>query len=313
VGGMAFTPDGTKLVTSSSDDQAIHVWDLRAIREQLDQLRLDWDAAPYPKAEPAARLPLRVTVDLGFVNARSSVRLQSMRLALHPFDYEAYLLRGQAYTRLRQPEKAVADFRAKAMADFSMVLALAPDNHVNRAEALLYRSWVYRDQNDVANFRADLQQIADQDLPLPLELTVIAAQACNDLAWHYVTCAENERRPQEALSLIRKAIKLTGEDWMLFNTEGVVHYRLGEHRQAIEWFDRSLREGGGEAPPFDLFFLAMCHAELGKAARAKDCYEQAVRWVRENQPVINANPGWSGELQNFRAEAEAVLARNAPN
>src|SRR5262249_24189827 len=47
-GGMAFTPDGTRLIAPSGDSRAIHVWDLRLIRQGLTQLDLDWKALPFP-------------------------------------------------------------------------------------------------------------------------------------------------------------------------------------------------------------------------------------------------------------------------
>jgi tetratricopeptide (TPR) repeat protein len=290
-------------VTSSADAQAIHVWDLRAIREQLAKLGLDWETPPYPHAERPAPTPLRVTVDLGFVDARQSVKTQSDRLALAPGDGEAYLERGQAYARLDQTQKAVADF--------SMALDLLPAGHIRRAEALLYRSRSHGKLGDHAAARADLQQIAEKDLPLAPELTGIAATACNDLAWQYVTGAEAARDPPKALPLIQKAIQWSPDDPNFANTRGVVHYRLGQYPQAVEWLERSLRESRGEGAAFDLFFLAMCHAKRGDGARAKECYDRAVRWVEQDPSVIKLNPTWGPELRVFRAEADAVLAAGA--
>ena len=61
---QAFTPDGTKLIALGSESQALHVWDLRLIRQRLAEMGLDWDAPPYPPAVADAA-PLTVTVDLG--------------------------------------------------------------------------------------------------------------------------------------------------------------------------------------------------------------------------------------------------------
>jgi WD40 repeat protein len=61
-----FTPDGTRLIAVGVDTQALHVWDLRAIRERLAELGLDWDLPPYPPAAPEkATPPLTVSVDQG--------------------------------------------------------------------------------------------------------------------------------------------------------------------------------------------------------------------------------------------------------
>jgi WD40 repeat protein len=305
-GWLAFTPDASKLVTVSGVDRAIYVWDLRAIRTQLADMGLDWDAPPYPQAKPTAPLPLRVTVDAGkaFIDPRTALALCSLRLGLNAFDFEAYFERGKAFGRLKQNQKAIADY--------SMALALMPLQHKSRGEALLRRSSNYRTLSLPVKARADLQEIAEQDLPLPPDAARYAAQQCDDLAWEYVTGPEKERDPHKALPLIRKAIKLTPEQPAYFKTLGVVHYRFGQYPEAVEWLERSLRESQGDAAAFDLFFLAMCHAKRGEPAKAKDCYDRAVRWVRENQNVINGHSSWSQELKNFQAEAEGVLGGTYP-
>jgi WD40 repeat protein/serine/threonine protein kinase len=61
-GWLGFTPDGTRLVAVSDDDKAIHVWDLRRIREELAGLGLDWDAPPYPERADAGPGSLEVRV-----------------------------------------------------------------------------------------------------------------------------------------------------------------------------------------------------------------------------------------------------------
>jgi serine/threonine protein kinase/WD40 repeat protein len=59
-----FTPDGTRLVVASSYTNAVHVWDLRAIRTRLKDMNLDWDWPEFPPAptgEPAAA-PMTVEI-----------------------------------------------------------------------------------------------------------------------------------------------------------------------------------------------------------------------------------------------------------
>src|SRR5262249_62192022 len=63
-GPYCFSPDGSQLVTHAGKDGALHVWDLRLIRRQLEEMGLDWDLPPYPP--PSANVkPLRVRVLAG--------------------------------------------------------------------------------------------------------------------------------------------------------------------------------------------------------------------------------------------------------
>jgi WD40 repeat protein len=49
-----FSPDGSRLVLVPNNNPAVYVWDLRAIRKRLAEMRLDWDAPAYPDDAPAA-------------------------------------------------------------------------------------------------------------------------------------------------------------------------------------------------------------------------------------------------------------------
>jgi serine/threonine protein kinase/WD40 repeat protein/Tfp pilus assembly protein PilF len=67
---VCFTPDGGRLVTVGPETSAIHIFDLRAIRAQLADLHLDWEAPPLPPA-PAEQLErLQVDIELGNFNQR---------------------------------------------------------------------------------------------------------------------------------------------------------------------------------------------------------------------------------------------------
>jgi len=76
---MSFTPDGTQLIVAAKYAGAIHRWDLRAIRERLKTMNLDWDWPAYPAASGAEIAlsknlrPLRVQV----LGASQTVATQS--------------------------------------------------------------------------------------------------------------------------------------------------------------------------------------------------------------------------------------------
>jgi serine/threonine protein kinase/WD40 repeat protein len=60
-----FTPDGAKLITMSPETQALHIFDLRAIRRQLVDFGLDWDAPPLSPAGSTPCEPLQIQIDEG--------------------------------------------------------------------------------------------------------------------------------------------------------------------------------------------------------------------------------------------------------
>jgi eukaryotic-like serine/threonine-protein kinase len=69
VGDATFSPDGSRLVVTSNDPRAVHVWDLRKIRRTLAAIGLDWDAPEYPEIESttenAPPAPLKAVVNMG--------------------------------------------------------------------------------------------------------------------------------------------------------------------------------------------------------------------------------------------------------
>jgi hypothetical protein len=60
----AFSADGAELTALGANNRVMYTWDLRAIRAQLRELGLDWDAPEYPPPRPQAP-PLRVQLDHG--------------------------------------------------------------------------------------------------------------------------------------------------------------------------------------------------------------------------------------------------------
>ena len=54
---MAFTPDGTKLITTARYSKIAHVWDLSKLRTQLRAIGLDWDWPEFPLAQHSELKP----------------------------------------------------------------------------------------------------------------------------------------------------------------------------------------------------------------------------------------------------------------
>jgi serine/threonine protein kinase/WD40 repeat protein/Tfp pilus assembly protein PilF len=129
----------------------------------------------------------------------------------------------------------------------------------------------------------------------------------NNLAWHLLLTGPKELRdPAEALNEAKKAVELEPKEPLYVNTLGVALYYTGQFAEAVPVLERSMREQGGQADAFDLFFLAMCHHRLGDAAKAKDCHERGKNWFQDHKEKLNDK--WVTELTAIQAESESVLA-----
>jgi WD40 repeat protein/Tfp pilus assembly protein PilF len=291
-GAAVFTPDGTRLVVNAKD--GLRVWDLRRIRAELGKLDLDWDQPPYPPASEAGSPPaieVRVREVDPAVQARQQLGRASIGLAFFPLHWPSYQQRGDAYAALGQPRQAIRDY--------SIALGLAPPDKRHRIDLLIRRAKAYRKLPDFLAARADLKRV--------LALEPDHRWACNNLARWYVTGPEKLRAPAKALPLAMKAVGLAPGYWQARNTLGVVYYRLGRYEPAVVALERSLRESKGAMAAPDLLVLALCHARLGDAAQARDCYDRALRWLQDHRAELGAQE--REEVDGFQAEARAVLEK----
>jgi WD40 repeat protein/tetratricopeptide (TPR) repeat protein len=96
---VCFSPDGARLVCRGSDTDALHIFRLDLIRQQLDELGLDWNAPPLPK-RPAGPAP--VPLDVRFVGIEQLDPEKDRAHALaalyfNPFDPEAHFRLGNYF------------------------------------------------------------------------------------------------------------------------------------------------------------------------------------------------------------------------
>jgi hypothetical protein len=131
-----------------------------------------------------------------------------------------------------------------------------------------------------------------------------SADACNALAWAYLSAPEALRDVKAALPLAEKAVRLGGGDANIRNTLGVAYYRAGRWREAVEVLRPNLQIRADGTLAFDLYFLAMSYYRLGETARARDYFDWAVRWPQAQQGLVGV---CLEELDAFRAEAEELL------
>jgi tetratricopeptide (TPR) repeat protein len=293
---LQFSPDGSRLVVTSQQGQALHVWDLLAIRRQLAALDLDWDLPPYtPAVEHGAVSPIEVAVDTTEVEVASldphalhgQLTLYSLAAALCPINPQAYLERGRIHSMLEQWREAAEDFSRCLL-------------FVQSARAYAFRAAAHWELHQPAKALADL------DLALAIDPNIPATAAgYNNFAWFYATAPASMRRPDKALPLAQKAAELEGS-WVILNTLGVVYYRVNRFEDAKQALEKGIQKNAGHGTAFDWYFLAMVHARQGAPVKARECLDQAERWRK--QPTIPLTPDQVQELNDFRTEAKAILS-----
>jgi eukaryotic-like serine/threonine-protein kinase len=132
-GSAAFSPDGSRLVFSTNEGPAVHVWDLRAIRRNLAEIGLDWDAPAYPETDAvsdnAPPPPLKVFVDMGTLSAELGPLLE------HAIRLQDTGKIGEAIGVLRQAVHVSPDL-AETHNNLAWLLATAPDPLRDPSKAL---------------------------------------------------------------------------------------------------------------------------------------------------------------------------------
>jgi tetratricopeptide (TPR) repeat protein len=216
------------------------------------------------------------------------------------------LKRGATYGDMGEDGKAVADYTEclQACAEFSKWDALSLYKGTwapTLGQACFLRATAY------VRLKRFREALADFGKALEVLGPNTGSMVYNDAAWLLATCPEVELRdPRRAVELAKKAVELAPEAGLFWNTLGVAHYRLGEHKDAIEALHKSmeLRQGGD---PFDWLFLAMAHHKLGDRDEARKWYDKSVDWLENNGQALEKNPRHAEALRRFREEAEQVL------
>jgi serine/threonine protein kinase/WD40 repeat protein/tetratricopeptide (TPR) repeat protein len=306
VGFATFSPDGSRLVVATNEPPCVHVWDLRAIRRQLAEMGLDWDAPAYPENDAASPdlpplPPLKVnygplTGHLEHFSERPEplVERYSARIKQDPNDFEAYHHRAHALWQLNR--------MADAIDDLSHAIRLRPDD----AHLLHLRAQVYaRGLNTLELAIADLEAALVREPSRP-QVRELLAECCNNLA--RVLAVHSPSSPADlnrALRLSLRAVELAPGQQLSLNTRGVVLYRAGQSAAAVTILEKSLEAGHGQFDAFDLFFLAMAHHRLGHRGEARRDLDRAITWMAHPAALT---PDQLKELASFRTEAGAVLA-----
>jgi tetratricopeptide (TPR) repeat protein len=301
------SPDGSRLVVTTNEGPAVHVWDLRAIRRQLVDLGLDWDAPAYSEHDPADSSlpplpPLRINLGplaeqtehlaLFTESPQTLIERYTGRLEQDPQDAEAHHHRAHALIQLnRLPE---------GIDDLAQAIRLRPgDPHLLALRGRVHAA-LKQHEPAISDLEASLARKPDQ--PFVRETLALC---CNNRAWELANGPDSRREWDRALALARRAVALAPQQQVSLNTLGVVQYRAGRYAEAIVTLEQSLAAGRGRFDAFDLFFLALAHHRMGHRAEARSCFDRGVLWLGEHR---NLDARSAQELAAFRAEAEAVLA-----
>jgi WD40 repeat protein len=319
---LAFHPDGRRLI-SGGMDRAVKLWDVETGQELLtlrgpenqvwgvaidpqglhiaatdqNQKLLIWSAEEPTKEwrtrrQTRSRDGLRgwqrdaVVAALGRGQWFAAEWFFDRLIAIGPAQAPLFAGRGTARFRLEKGDLAREDFRRAWDAPGASIA-------VGTTLALLCRR--------AGDAKAHREVIAT--LLKRFGSTSEPTQA-NDVAWACARFPDALDDFKQPLELITKAVKVQPKNANLLNTLGVVQYRGGQYKEAVATLERSLGASKGEWDGFDLFFLAMSHAKLGEPARAKECFDQAVRW---SEAPNSLQPEQVEELKTFRAEAAAEL------
>jgi tetratricopeptide (TPR) repeat protein len=125
------------------------------------------------------------------------------------------------------------------------------------------------------------------------------------LSWALTTCRdETLRDPEEALRLARRAVELEPGEGFPLAALGVALLRTGDHARAVEALALAVsREDRKGSLAGYRCFLAMALWRTGKEDEAREMLRLAVEWIEAERA------GKKGDVQRFRAEAEALLSR----
>ncbi|MCI0460419.1 MAG: tetratricopeptide repeat protein, partial [Gemmataceae bacterium] len=129
------------------------------------------------------------------------------------------------------------------------------------------------------------------------------AKAQANLAQALAICPEGKYRdPRRAVEAAKKALALGPESSWKWQIVGWAQYRAGDWKASIVALEQSMAlqtnpKGGG---PWQWFFLAMAHWQLGNKDEARTWYDRAARWMGGH---ASTNEEW----RRFRAEAAALL------
>jgi serine/threonine protein kinase/WD40 repeat protein len=269
---IRFSPDGRLLIVVLGAG-GIRVWDLGAIRHELESLGLNWPTATGagPAASPV-RIPEQIVVE--------------------DAPWLAPLARGEDLARLSRWDDATVAFEEAIASGARHV-----DAHTRRV--LLRRAR----GNETAYSQACRQLLQ------MFEASDLVPRVANDIAW---ACSLGSGAVEDYSRVIQLAevAAASGPRSERLNTLGAVLYRAGRYPESIRQLTRSVEVHGAGGTPYHALFLAMAHHQLGHGDLARRWLRQgrSVEPIAMSGPGAS-DTSWISrlELEILRREASAII------
>ncbi|MGO9469864.1 MAG: protein kinase domain-containing protein [Isosphaeraceae bacterium] len=250
-----FSPDGSRLVVSTNDGPAVHVWDLRAIRKQLAGMGLDWDAPAYSADDPTdPSAPPLTSVQ---------VRYQGDGIA-----------EGAALAREGRWDEAASAY-ARAF----------NEGVLDQAERWLEQAILRLAVGDAAGYRQSCQRMVDRFNILKRFQPAGLEDPAYVNNWHGYTAhtlALAPGEPRQAAQALQLATRWAQATHPASSEQvlGLALYRAGRFAEADtrlrSFLDRDPRR---DDHVLDWLVLSMANQRLGRSEDARLWLERAERWV----------------------------------
>ena len=215
---------------------------------------------------------------------------------------------GQLHSSLGKAHRQLGNFQAARVSLHKSVQlherlvqdeSMAPTSQADRTDRLLRLGRAY---SDCGRFEDAMTTYREA-----LEATPTSARAMNRIAWLQLTAADHSMRdPARALELAQQAVERAPENASYWNTLGVAYYRNGQWEQASQILLQAVAQHHEGGTPFDWYFLAMSHAQLGNWQEAGEWRDRAKSWTADQRAI-------PPDLKRFQEECREVFTALAPS
>jgi WD40 repeat protein len=312
--GLGYSPDGRRLATAG-DDRIVKVWDAETGQELLSlkgHRGWVWSVAFSPDGRHLASASQDQTVKIWDATPPTPQRL---------IEREARGLVQFLIAKPLPPEEAAATIRhdctiSEAVRQQALAWVEPYWRGQIRYEAVRFIAPLFARpmlRSEVAAaIQADvrLSKAVRQEALALAETFPENAPLLNETSWVIVSRPGADAAAYERAWHLAQAACGAAPDFAGYiNTLGVAYYRIGMYPEAITTLQKSLPgDAANGQDACDLYFLALCHYQLGNPAKAREFLERAKDSQQRNAARM---PDAQSQLDRFRSEAEAALAKPA--